>query len=220
MKATRQSQYQRLGSILTDPAKTAPRRRRLVAGAAGLATVFLLASPPAFGETINDGRYPHLQQPNTYSGGFKYGRRTRQARRASTQGFALFGEPALQDRTHRGYTRQTASTETSCLPGSLKQALADVRGRFGSIQVVSTHRPGAVIAGSHKPSYHRNCQAVDFRPPSGKYGAVAAYLKNTWSGGIGTYASGHIHIDTGPSYRWFTGGGQKVARRGHRPSGS
>jgi hypothetical protein len=186
-----------------------------------LAAALLIASPAAIGETINDGRYPHLQQPSAYSGTVKYGRRTRQPRRMSPQGFTLFGDPALQDRTMRGYTRQMASTETSCLPGSLKQALADVRGRFGSIQVVSTHRPGAVIAGSRKPSHHRNCQAVDFRPPSGKYGAVAAYLKNTWSGGIGTYASGHIHIDTGPGYHWYTGGGsQKVARRGQRPSGS
>lgn len=220
MKATRQSQYRSPGSVLSRPVKTAPRHRRLIAGAAGLAALFLLASPPAFGEAINDGRYPHLQQPNAYSGNFKYGRRTRQARRTSPQEFALFGDPAVQDRTLRGYTRQTASTDSACLPSSLRQALADVRGRFGSIQVVSTHRPGAVIAGSRKPSYHRNCQAVDFRPPSGKYGAVAAYLKSTWSGGIGTYASGHIHIDTGPSYRWYTGGGQKVARRGHRPTGS
>ncbi|NOU08162.1 MAG: DUF882 domain-containing protein [Hyphomicrobiaceae bacterium] len=96
-----------------------------------------------------------------------------------------------------------ATTSESCLPGVLKQRLSEVRNRFGKITVVSTHRPGARINGSGKPSYHGSCRAVDFVPPSGKYSAVTKFLYATHEGGVGTYTCmNHIHIDNGPNYRW------------------
>lgn len=96
-----------------------------------------------------------------------------------------------------------ATTSESCLPGVLKQRLSEVRKRFGKITVVSTHRPGARINGSGKPSYHGSCRAVDFVPPSGKYSAVTKFLYATHEGGVGTYTCmNHIHIDNGPNYRW------------------
>jgi uncharacterized protein YcbK (DUF882 family) len=58
-----------------------------------------------------------------------------------------------------------ATTSESCLPGSLKSRLGQMRKTFGRIEVVSTHRPGARINGSGKTSYHANCRAVDFVPP-------------------------------------------------------
>jgi hypothetical protein len=98
---------------------------------------------------------------------------------------------------------EAASTSESCLPGVLKTRLAEVRKRFGPIKVVSTHRPGARINGSGKPSYHGSCRAVDFVPPSGKYRAVTKFLYAVHDGGIGTYTCmNHIHIDNGPNYRW------------------
>lgn len=106
--------------------------------------------------------------------------------------------------------RGRAHANTSCLPPALKGALTQIRARFGPVTVVSTHRPGARIR-SGRPSLHASCRAVDFRPARGTYGKVAAHLRRTWNGGIGTYSSGHIHIDTGPSYRWHSGG-----RRGKR----
>jgi hypothetical protein len=105
-------------------------------------------------------------------------------------------------------TRGGPSTSTACLPGELRSALADVQSRFGPVVVVSTHRPGARIGGGHM-SKHANCQAVDFRPAPGTYAAVANHLRQTWNGGLGTYSSGHIHIDTGANYRWHTGGGKR-----------
>ena len=96
-----------------------------------------------------------------------------------------------------------ATTSESCLPSSLKSRLAEVRRTFGGIQVVSTHRPGARINGSGKPSYHANCRAVDFVPPSGKYSKVTRWLYANHDGGVGTYTCmNHIHIDNGPSVRW------------------
>jgi uncharacterized protein YcbK (DUF882 family) len=96
-----------------------------------------------------------------------------------------------------------ASTSESCLPGVIKQRLSQIRKRYGSISVVSTHRPGARINGSGKASYHGSCRAVDFVPPRGKYRAVTLWLYANHEGGVGTYTCmNHIHIDNGPNYRW------------------
>lgn len=93
---------------------------------------------------------------------------------------------------------------TGCLPGSVKAKLAQIRSKFGSVRVISTHRPGARIAGSGKRSYHASCRAVDFHAPRGKYKQVVAWLKRNHSGGVGTYSCGmhHIHIDNGPRVRF------------------
>jgi uncharacterized protein YcbK (DUF882 family) len=78
-----------------------------------------------------------------------------------------------------------------------------VRKNFGSIQVVSTHRPGATIRGSGNRSYHASCRAADFVPPKGKYGTVTKWLYANHEGGVGTYTCmNHIHIDNGPNVRW------------------
>lgn len=97
-----------------------------------------------------------------------------------------------------------ASTRTGCLPGIIKSRLHQIRKKFGKIRVVSTHRPGARIAGSGKRSYHASCRAVDFHPPRGKYRAVVNWLKKVHKGGVGTYSCGmhHIHLDNGPRVRF------------------
>ena len=96
------------------------------------------------------------------------------------------------------------TSSTGCLPASVRGALVQVQKRFGHIQVVSTHRPGARIAGSGRQSYHASCRAADFSAPSGKHAAVVAWLKSNFSGGVGTYSCSmhHIHIDNGPYVRW------------------
>lgn len=100
-----------------------------------------------------------------------------------------------------------ASADSSCLPASLKGTLAKIRAKFGPIEIISAHRPGARTPAG-KQSYHASCRAVDFNPPRGKYAAVVAWLKANHNGGVGTYSCGmhHIHIDNGPSYRWHTCG--------------
>ena len=102
-----------------------------------------------------------------------------------------------------GAEARGATTSESCLPKVLKSRLAQVRSNFGKIDVVSTHRPGARISGSGKSSYHSNCRAVDFVPPSGKYAKVTRWLYANHEGGVGTYTCmNHIHIDNGPNVRW------------------
>lgn len=117
----------------------------------------------------------------------------------------------------------TLTAAQACLPSDLQSKLSQIRSNFGPIQVISTHRPGATIAGTGKPSYHRWCRAVDFRPPPGKYGAVVAWLNANHSGGIGTYSTGHIHIDNGPYVRFsrgWSGGSVTLSSSGGRGRGS
>lgn len=100
--------------------------------------------------------------------------------------------------------RAAASTQPGCLPASIRSTLSTIRAKFGSVEIVSTFRRGARIAGSGHMSYHASCRAVDFHPSRGSYGRVLAWLKSNFHGGLGTYSCGmhHIHIDNGPSVRF------------------
>jgi hypothetical protein len=89
----------------------------------------------------------------------------------------------------------------ACLTGPTRQVLAGLEARFGAVKVISTCRPGAVIAGSGRPSQHRYGKAVDFMP-NGNRAAMMAWLRANTNGAVITYASGHIHFDTG-GYRNF-----------------
>ena len=141
----------------------------------------------------------------------------RAALEPAPQGFGLFNfwrwqQPLTSGTSAAPGPGATSSVNSSCLPAAIRTALADVQSRFGPVTVVSAHRPGARMGGGHM-SHHANCQAADFRPAPGTYAAVAGHLRQNWHGGLGTYSSGHIHIDTGPNYQWHGGGGRKRARR-------
>jgi hypothetical protein len=94
-------------------------------------------------------------------------------------------------------SRRGASAARGCLTGQTRQVLSGLEARFGQVKVISTCRPGAVIAGSGQPSQHRYGKAVDFVPRSGQRGAMLAWLRSNAGGAVITYASGHIHFDTG-----------------------
>lgn len=107
---------------------------------------------------------------------------------------ALFTLPASGVLAQNG----KAGAPMGCVPASLKSVLAEVEQKFGPVEVLSTHRPGAVVARSGHPSLHRDCRAVDFRV-SGRRGGVVAFLRQDPRVlGLGTYRDGHIHIDNGP----------------------
>ncbi len=93
---------------------------------------------------------------------------------------------------------------SECLPRDLKLKLRQIESRWGSVRLISVHRPGARVKGSGRPSRHASCRAVDFHPPKGSYREVARWLKENHQGGVGTYSGrlSHIHIDDGPPYRW------------------
>jgi len=107
-----------------------------------------------------------------------------------------------------------ASMGTDCLPSSLRSTLQKVRAKFGPIVILSTHRPGARIAGSGRQSLHASCRAVDFKPTR-NHASVVAWLKANHSGGVGTYSGSmsHIHIDNGAHVRFHRGGGRSYASK-------
>jgi uncharacterized protein YcbK (DUF882 family) len=116
-----------------------------------------------------------------------------------------------------GATPSSAQTSTSCLPSSVKATLNQIRAKFGPVQVVSTYRRGAVIAGTGRRSLHASCRAVDFNAPAGKRSQVIAWLRTNHKGGLGIYSCGmsHLHIDNGGHYTWnkcVGGGRRRVAR--------
>jgi hypothetical protein len=106
---------------------------------------------------------------------------------------------------HRGHAHRHvhggASASRACLTADTRRVLSGLEARFGSVRVISTCRPGAVIAGSGRPSQHRYGKAVDF-VPNGNRAAMMAWLRSNANGAVITYASGHIHFDTG-GYRNF-----------------
>ena len=89
-------------------------------------------------------------------------------------------------------------TSRSCLSSSARGLLNRIEARFGSVNIISTCRPGAVIATSGKPSKHRNGLAIDFSAPGRKAEVVQWLIANHHSGGTMTYRDmDHIHVDVG-----------------------
>jgi uncharacterized protein YcbK (DUF882 family) len=115
-------------------------------------------------------------------------------------------------RLHHAY--DNVSVSRSCLNRETRQLLDRVEAEFGAVQIVSTCRPGAVIAGTHHASMHRYGRAVDFNAPPGRKAAIVRWLAANNPGGTMTYASmGHIHMDTGPYHFVSLGAGARGASR-------
>ncbi|MGL4728101.1 MAG: D-Ala-D-Ala carboxypeptidase family metallohydrolase [Bosea sp. (in: a-proteobacteria)] len=91
-------------------------------------------------------------------------------------------------------------TSTACLPARLKTVLNKIVARYGSVRVTSTYRPAWR---ARRGSYHRRCEAMDFRVPGHRPGEVMAFVRNFEEvGGRKVYWNGLIHIDTGPVRSW------------------
>jgi hypothetical protein len=101
-------------------------------------------------------------------------------------GYALLARPAS------GAEHGKNSASESCLPASLRGALAEVRAACGRVDVVSTLRPHARIPTGHV-SLHAACQAVDFRPS--KCGCAYRVLAS-WPYGLSLDCARmhHIHL--------------------------
>ncbi len=102
-------------------------------------------------------------------------------------------------------TREVNYNDSSwCVPPRLKMVLNRVSRRFGEVTVTSTRRRWLENrrVGGARGSYHRRCQAVDFRVAGGS-SAVLSYLRSQDAvGGYKLYSGGHFHIDNGPRRTW------------------
>jgi uncharacterized protein YcbK (DUF882 family) len=116
------------------------------------------------------------------------------------------GKRGLKSRSFTKYA--SGGTSRTCLQPQARALLNRIESQFGAVSIVSTCRPGAVIATSGKPSKHRYGLAIDFDAGSRK-GAIVNWLtKNHHSGGTMTYRGmGHIHVDIGPRFVSLGAGG-------------
>lgn len=91
-------------------------------------------------------------------------------------------------------------TSIACLPQTLKAILNKVVDRFGAVKVTSTWRPPWR---ARRGSYHKRCEAMDFRVPGVRPRTVLDYARSLPEvGGNKVYWNGLIHIDTGPRRPW------------------
>ncbi len=107
-----------------------------------------------------------------------------------------------QMRTAGSFLRKgAAGTSRSCLTPAARALLGRIEAQFGKVQVISTCRPGARIAGTGRISRHASGNAVDFNVNGKKAQVVRWLIANHRSGGTMTYAGmSHIHVDIGPRF--------------------
>lgn len=91
-------------------------------------------------------------------------------------------------------------TSIVCLPPVLKAILVKISDKYGAVKVTSTWRPPWR---ARRGSYHKRCEAMDFRVPGVRPRAVLEWARTLPEvGGHKVYWNGLIHIDTGPRRPW------------------
>ena len=104
--------------------------------------------------------------------------------------------------------RQARNDGRGCLKVTARALLERIEAQFGPMQLVSTCRPGARIAGSGRISKHASGEAVDFNAGSRKGEVVRWLIANHKNGGTMTYAGmSHIHVDVGQHFVALNSGG-------------
>jgi hypothetical protein len=103
--------------------------------------------------------------------------------------------------------RDSPEAPRSCLKPAARALLERIEQKFGPVRVVSTCRPGAMIAGTNHPSRHASGNAVDFDAGGRKAAILEWLIANHRAGGTMTYAGmDHIHVDIGPHFVSLAGG--------------
>src|SRR5262245_32456933 len=91
---------------------------------------------------------------------------------------------------------RSSGTSRSCLTAPAQNLLSRIEQKFGRMQIVSTCRPGARIAGSGRISRHASGNAIDFEAGRKKGAVIQWLLANHHRGGTMTYPDmSHIHVD-------------------------
>ncbi len=116
-------------------------------------------------------------------------------------------------RSHDESEHAGAGTSRSCLTSAARGILDRIESRFGRMQIISTCRRGATIAGSGRPSRHASGNAIDFNA-GGKKSAVISWLtSNHHAGGTMTYPDmDHVHVDIGSHFVSLAGGRRQASR--------
>jgi hypothetical protein len=193
--------------------------QRLIAVAIGL--VFALSCSAA--DAKSRSKRAHYKSASSYHHGYRhhyrshhryvrtYGKRSHYAKRSGRSYASAKG-------TLRGYAAAGGgmTTDRGCLTAAAKSLLARVEAQFGRVQIVSTCRRGATIAGTSHPSMHRYGMAFDFK--TSRKAEVVRWLIANNKGGTMTYrGSDHIHADVGRfHFASIAGSRTRVASRTSR----
>lgn len=103
--------------------------------------------------------------------------------------------------------RDPGDAPRTCLTSPARALLERIEAKFGPVKLVSTCRPGAMIAGTWRPSRHASGNALDFDAGARKAAIVEWLIANHHEGGTMTYADmSHIHVDIGPYFVSIAGG--------------
>jgi hypothetical protein len=103
--------------------------------------------------------------------------------------------------------RDPVDAPRTCLTPAARALLEHIEAKFGPVRLISTCRPGALIAGTGRPSRHASGNAVDFEAGARKGEIVDWLIANHHEGGTMTYADmNHIHVDIGPHFVSIAGG--------------
>jgi hypothetical protein len=132
----------------------------------------------------------------------------RQAGRSGQRGPRRGYAPAsLATRSFTNYA--SPGTSRGCLTPAARALLGRIEAQFGRVQIVSTCRPGARIAGTGRISRHASGNAVDFNAGGRKGEVVRWLIANHKAGGVMTYAGmSHIHVDIGYHFVALNSGGR------------
>jgi len=130
------------------------------------------------------------------------------------EGAPLVRDRAIVSRARIG--RDSPGASRTCLSAPARALLDRIESRFGPVQVISTCRLGATIAGTGRTSRHASGNAVDFDAGSRKGLIIEWLVANHKSGGTMTYPSmDHIHVDVGRHFVSLASRGERTnTRRG------
>ncbi len=104
------------------------------------------------------------------------------------------------ERSERPGLSTDPGTSVDCVPERLMRVVQQVILRYGAVRVTSTWRPPHR---ARRNSWHRRCEAVDFRVPGVPPRTVMAFIRDMPEvGGRKIYWNGLLHIDTGPVRTW------------------
>jgi hypothetical protein len=129
-----------------------------------------------------------------------------------------YGEPAKAPNWGRPEAKgpklaDAKGAPRKCLTPAVRAVLDQIETKFGPVQVISTCRPGARIAGSGRISRHASGNAVDFEAGKRKGAIIDWLVANHKKGGTMTYPSmSHIHVDIGQHFVSLAGGRKYASR--------
>jgi hypothetical protein len=151
------------------------------------------AAPPAASAPASNAGAPHAVEPDEDEG---------PEWPKLTPGQKAGAEPQFDpnEKPEKPGISTDPGTSIACLPPTLKAILNKIADRFGAVKVTSTWRPPWR---ARRGSYHKRCEAMDFRVPGVRPRAVLDYARSLPEvGGNKVYWNGLIHIDTGPRRPW------------------